>query len=138
MKSFALSSLTILVLLTLSSPCAADNFQSDSKRFGNAKMDIVITEIERRPRTSVLDIKVKATGSSVGSSFFIVCSLRDLAKQRGDFRYIVKIEERPGRSQMLVGFLLSAEEPPEILDLQFAGAAVVDLEQFAPICDTMK
>ncbi|MBI5634212.1 MAG: hypothetical protein HZA15_12130 [Nitrospirae bacterium] len=138
MKSFALNFLAILVLFTLSPPCAAGNFQSDSKRLSNSKMDIVITEIDRRPRTSVLDIKVKAIGSSVGSSFFIVCSLRDLAKQRGGFRYIVKIEERPGRGQMLVGFLISAEEPPEILDVQFAGATVVDLEQFAPICDTMK
>ena len=39
---------------------------------------------------------------------------------------------------MLVGFLTSAGEPPEILDAEFAGAGVIDLEQFAPICDTME
>ena len=78
-KTVAVTALAILVFFTFSPPCAADNFQSDSKRFGNPKMDIVITEIDRRPRSSVLDIKVNAVGSSVGSSFFIVCSLRDLA-----------------------------------------------------------
>ncbi|MBF0328780.1 MAG: hypothetical protein HQL10_06455 [Nitrospirae bacterium] len=128
----------ILLLFIFSSPCVADNFRSDSKRFGNSKMDIVITEIDRRQRTSVLDIKIKSIGSSVGSSFFIVCSLRDLAKQRGGFRHIVKIEESPRRGQMLVGFLKSAGESPEILDAQFAGSKVIDLEQFATICDKIK
>lgn len=101
-------------------------------------MDIVITEVERNPRTSVLDIKINSVGSSVGSSFFIVCSLSDLAKQRGGFRYIVKAEEKPGRGQMLVGFLRSEDEAPEVIDARFAGSRVIDLEQFAPICDNMK
>jgi hypothetical protein len=101
-------------------------------------MDIVVTEVERKPRTSVLDIKVNTVGSSVGSSFFILCSLSDLAKQRGGFRHIVKIEERPGQSQMLVGFLNSADERPETLDAQFSGTEVIDLERFSPICDSMK
>jgi hypothetical protein len=138
MKPIMLLPLAIMFFCTFAHPSAAGNFQSDSKRFGNSKMDIVITETDRRPRTSVLDIKVNAIGSSVGSSFFIVCSLRDLARQRGGYRYIVKIEERPGRGQMLVGFLNSADEPPERADAQFAGAEVIDLEQFAPICDRMK
>lgn len=138
MKPFKINALAIVALLTLVHPCAAGNFQSDAKRFGNPKMDIVITEVERNARTSVLDIQVNSVGSSVGSSFFIVCSVRDLAKQRGGFRYIVKIEEKPKRGQMLVGFLNAADEPLESVDTQFTGGMVIDLEQFAPICDKMK
>lgn len=138
MKQFLLNTLTVAALLTLVQPCAAGNFQSDSKRFGHSKMDIVITEVERNARTSVLDIKVNTVGSSVGSSFFILCSLGDLAKQRGGFRYVVKIEEKPKRGQMLVGFLNSADEPPKTLDAQFASAEVIDLERFSPICNNMK
>jgi len=139
MKIFIPSSaMTFLTLFSLACPCAADNFQSDSKRFGNSKMDIVITEVERNPRTSVLEIKINTVGSSVGSSFFIVCSLSDLAKKRGGFRYLVKMEDKPKRGQMLVGFLNSADEPPATVDTKFAGVKVIDLEQFAPICDNMK
>lgn len=117
---------------------AGDSFRSDSKRFGNPKMDIVITESARQARTSVLDIRINSVGSSVGSSFFIVCSLRDLARQRGNYRHIVKVEEQPRRNQMLVGFLNDASEPAEKLDARFAGQQVIDLEQFAPICEQMK
>lgn len=117
---------------------AADGFRSDSKRFGNPKMDIVITESARQARTSVLDIRINSVGSSVGSSFFIVCSLRDLARQRGNYRHVVKVEEKPRRNQMLVGFLDDAGEPAEKLDARFAGQQVIDLEQFAPICEQMK
>lgn len=138
MKPFMTNASAIVSLLSLAQPCVAGSFQSDSKRFGNPKMDIAITEVERNARTSVLDIQVHTVGSSVGSSFFIVCSLRDLAKQRGGFRYIVKIEEKPKRGQMLVGFLNAADEPVETVDAQFTGGRVIDLEQFAPICDTMK
>jgi hypothetical protein len=126
---------TLLTLLAL--PGLAQGFRSDSARFGNPKMHIVITETERRARTSVLDIEIKAVGSSVGSSFFIVCSLRDLARTRGNHRYIVKIEEQPRRGQMLVGFLKTADEAPERLDARFAGQKVIDVEYFAPICDQM-
>jgi hypothetical protein len=138
MKTFIPYVLALLTIFSLVNHCTAGNFQSDSKRFGNSKMDIVITEVERNVRTSVLDIKVNTVGSSVGSSFFIVCSLNDLAQQRGGFRYVVKIEEKPKRGQMLVGFLNSADELPKTLDAQFAGAEVIDLERFSPICNNMK
>ena len=128
----------IILSAFLALPAAAENFRSDSKRFADSKMDIVITEIERGARTSVLDIKVNTIGSSVGSSFFIVCSLRDLARLRGNCRHIVKIEDRPRRGQMLVGFLNSADEPPEQLDGRFAGQKAIDLAQFAPVCDNLK
>ena len=75
--------LVVLVVL----PAAAQSFRSDSKRFGNPKMDIVLTETERLARTSIVEIQIKTIGSSVGSSFFLLCSIRDLARQRGNYRY---------------------------------------------------
>lgn len=119
---------------------AADGelFRSDSKRFGNAKMDIVLTEIDRQPRTSILEVQITSIGSSVGSSFFFLCSIRDLARQRGHFRYIAKAEEQPRHHQMLVGFLNGPTEEPARLDQRLAGQPVIDLDYFAPICDKMQ
>lgn len=135
----SLISIAVLAMSMVTVPLAtAEGFSSDSKRFGNPKMDIVITESARQARTSVLDIRINSVGSSVGSSFFIVCSLRDLARQRGNYRHIVKVEEKPRRNQMLVGFLDNASEPAEKLDARFAGQQVIDLDQFAPICELMK
>lgn len=129
-------------LIIVAQPCQAQLFESDSKRFANPKMDIVVREHERRQHVSVLNIEIKTIGSSVGSSFFILCSIRTLAQLRGNHRYIVKIEDRPKRGQMLVGFLTTREENLERLGEDFRGLKspqdVIDLEQFAPICDLMK
>jgi hypothetical protein len=133
-RLFIAAVVTVLAII----PARAENFRSDSKRFGNAKMDIVLTETQRLERTSIVEIQITAVGSSVGSSFFLLCSLRDLARQRGPFRYIAKIEDHPRRHQMLVGFLASADEAPERLDSRLAGQQVLDLEYFAPICTQMK
>ncbi len=126
-------------LAALAAPARAQLFESDSKRFGDPKMDIVVRELERRPRASVLAVETRAVGSSVGASFFLLCSVRDLARVRGGYRYVVKLEERPAPRQMLVGFLRARDESPETLGAEFAslrGAeAVIDLEPFAPICD---
>ncbi len=126
----------------LAAPAHGQLFESDSKRFGNSKMDIVVKEIERRQRASVVQIDIKSIGSSVGSSFFLLCSIRQLALERGGFRYIVKIEERPKPGQMIVGFLREASENPLTLGAEFKSAdqtnGVIDLDQFAPICDGMK
>lgn len=46
-------------------PVHGQHFESDSNRFGDSKMGIVVREEERRPRASVLNIEVKARGSSV-------------------------------------------------------------------------
>jgi hypothetical protein len=120
----------------------AQLYENDSKRLGGGRMDIVFTEIERRPRASVVEIKINVVGSSVGSSFFILCSIRQLAQLRGAYRYIVKLEEQPKRNQMLIGFLRDAAEPPSAAAPEFNGLsdprAVIDLEQFAPICDAMR
>ena len=129
-----------LVLLTFAAAAEAPLFESDSKRFGNPKMDIVVAEVERRPRVSVLDIRIKAIGSSVGSSFFLLCSVRDLARLRGNFRYVSKIE-KTADGRMLIGFLQHAGEPAANLGPEFtaAGEAAteIDLEQFTPIWDRM-
>lgn len=105
-------------------------------------MDIVVTEKDRRERASVIEITINARGSSVGSSFFLLCSIRQLALERGNYRYVVKIEERPKRGQMIVGFLRDPNEDlsavaPEFKLLQ-ANDGVIDLEQFEPICGAMK
>lgn len=128
---------TLVIAVLAVVPARAESFRSDSKRFGNPKMDIVLTETERLARTSIVDIHITAIGSSVGSSFFLLCSLLDLARQRGSFRYIVKTERVPSYSQMLVGFLNSPTEEPAGLDPRLAGQPVIDLNYFAPICDKM-
>ena len=70
----------------------------------------------------------------MGSSFFISCSVRELARQRG-YRYIVRLDDQPRRGQMLVGFLKSAKEAPASLDPRFADEQVFDLNELATICE---
>ena len=82
------------ILVVALSGARGQLFEADSKQLGSSKMDIVLKEGERRPRASVVEIKVNSVGSSVGSSFFILCSVRRLAKLRGPYRYIVKLEEQ--------------------------------------------
>ena len=132
----------IIVALFVGPPAHGQLFESDSKRLGDGKMDIVVREIDRRPRASVLQIDIKNIGSSVGSSFYLLCSIRQLAIQRGNYRYIVKVEEQPKPGQMIVGFLRAASENPLTLGAEFKSVVqtngVIDLQQFAPICDGMK
>ena len=113
-------------------------FEADSKRYGNPKMDIVMTEVERRQHSSVIDIKITLIGSSVGSSFFLLCSIRQLAQLRGNYRYIIKLEEKPKRGQMLIGFLRDPSENLSDIGPEFAEVdarkAVIDLDQFSEIC----
>jgi hypothetical protein len=131
-----------LAIHTFAAAAAQGQFyESDSKRLGDGKMDVVITEIERRPRASVIEIKINAPGSSVGSSFFILCSIRQLAELRGGYRHVVKLEQYPERNQMLIGFLRDAAESPSAAGPEFSAltepGSVIDLEPFAPICDAM-
>jgi hypothetical protein len=104
-------------------------------------MDIVIRETERRPRSSLVEITVRNPGSSVGSSFFLLCSLRNLARERGYPRYIAKAENFPVRGTWLVAFLTGTDDDPRQADRELArfggSLPVIDLEQFAPICDRM-
>jgi hypothetical protein len=110
-------------------------FGADSKNLPNSKMDIVLTEVERLPRVSVLAIKIRVTGSSVGASFFIACSLRRLAELRGPTAYIVKLEEK---ERMRIGFLKAKDEPPSQIGPEFRNAAVIDLDALTPICTAME
>ena len=127
-----------LAILCGTSTAHSQLFEADSKRYGNPKMDIIVTEVERRPYSSVIDIKINSVGSSVGSSFFLLCSIRQLALLRGNYRYIVKVEEKPKRGQMLIGFLRNPSDKPSDLGSEFveidARKAVIDLDQFAEIC----
>ena len=117
------------------------HFESRSKRLDGDKMDIVVREIARRERSSVLEIAIKSVGSSVGASFFLLCSIRRLALERGNYRYVGKIEDRPQRGQMIIGFLRDPKEDLSAIAPEFQApadkAAVIDLEQFAPICAAM-
>lgn len=122
-------------------PAAGQLFEADSKKLGNPKMDIVLREIERRPLVSVLEVRVKSIGSSVGSSFFILCSIRELARIRGDYRHIVKLEERPKPGHMIIGFLKSPTDPIGPLGDEFqslkAPDDIIDLAPFGAICGQM-
>ena len=129
---------TALLFISLADLASAELFRSDSKRLKNATMDIVVTETERHPRTSVVTIQIKTVGSSVGASFFLLCSIRDLAQQRGRYRYIAKVEDQPSRDHMLIGFLRSSTEAPEHLDTRLIGQQIIDLHQFSPICNQMR
>ena len=104
-------------------------------------MDIVVREIQRRETSSVLEITIKSVGSSVDASFFLLCSIRRLALERGNYRYVGKIEDRPKRGQMIIGFLHDPKEDLSAIAPEFQApadkAAVIDLEQFAPICAAM-
>lgn len=135
-----LAILAALVLCLIATATCAQGplFESHSKRDPDTKTDIVVKEIERRPRASVLEITIRSVGSSVGSSFFLLCSIRQLAQIRGGYRYIAKLEEHPTRGQMLVGFLRAADEPPANAGAELAASVAIDLDQFAPICDRMK
>jgi hypothetical protein len=117
-------------------------FEAHSAGQGSGNMDISIRETERRPRASVLAVDIRQVGSSVGASFFLLCSVRKLAKERGGFHHVVKLEETPARGQMLIGFLNSADDPPAATDPAFAAAGdqakLIELDQFGVICDATK
>jgi hypothetical protein len=134
--------LTPLLALLPATIAQAELFRVDSKDYGPTKMDIVIRETERRPRSSLVEIIVTNPGSSVGSSFFLLCNIRKLGQERGYPRYIAKAENFPANHTWLVAFLNSPNDDPKLSDPQLEGfkglLPVIDLEQFAPICDRMK
>lgn len=132
------ASVTAILYMCLTDLASAEPFRSDSKRLKNATMDIVVTETERPPRTSVIAIQIKTIGSSVGASSSLLCSVRDLAQQHGHNRYIAKVEGQPSHDHMSIGFLRSSTEAPEQLNPRLTGQPVIDLQQFSPICDKMQ
>ncbi len=105
------------------------------------RMDIVVSEVERLPRSSVIRIDIRTVGSSVGSSFFLLCSVRNLAKVRGAGPWIAMLEEHPAKKHSIIAFLASQDEDPAAADERLRAkpaTKVIELEQFAPICDRMK
>ena len=135
------SALLAIQLFTASSAVAEGLFVSDSKHYGESKMDIVVRETERRSRSSLVEVTINKVGSSVGSSFFLLCSLRNLGRERGFPRYIAKAENFPAHRTWLVAFLNGPDDDPKQADPQLAEfpkpVPVIDLQQFAPICDRM-
>jgi len=126
-------------VLIATSAGATGLFEARSQPSGG--MDIVVREVERRPRASVIEVEINARGSSVGGSFFVMCSLRRLALERGNYHHIVKRDDQPRRGQTLVGFLRGATDDPSQAGAEFQGlgaAAVLALDQFAQICDATK
>jgi len=115
-------------------------FEIRSPEATRTQIDITVREVERRPRSSVIRIEVRKAGSSVGHSFFILCSIRKLAIARGAGRYIATLEDYGSRDDTLVAFLRSEQERPADADPDFASSTrtkIADLELFAPICDVM-
>ena len=141
MKKRVLYPCLLVLLVSVAATAGDELFKIDSKQYGPTKMDIVIRETERRPRSSLVEIIMKNPGSSVGSSFFLLCSLRNLARERGYPRYIAKAENFPVRGTWLVAFLTGTDDDPRQADRELArfggSLPVIDLEQFAPICDRM-
>lgn len=139
---FTLATIALL-LCAASFPAHAELFRAASlPPGGTGTMDIVLQELERRPASSVIAIKINKIGSSVGSSFFLLCSVRRLAQDRGNYRYIALKEDFPSRQQMLVAFLKSADADPVQADATLAGlvppAKIIDLERFTQICELQK
>ena len=141
MKKRVLYPCLLVLLVSVAAAAGAGLFKVDSKQYGSAKMDIVIRETERRPRSSLVEITINNVGSSVGSSFFLLCSLRSLARERGYPRYIAKAENFPAQGTWLIAFLSRTDDDPRQADRELArfggSLPVIDLEQFAPICDRM-
>jgi hypothetical protein len=138
---FCLLLLCILSTVFSAAISEAELFHADSKQYGPTKMDIVIRETERRPQSSLVEIIVTNPGSSVGSSFFLLCNIRKLGQERGFPRYIAKAENFPKDRTWLVAFLNGPDDDPKRADQQLADfprpIPVIDLEQFAIICDRM-
>jgi hypothetical protein len=123
-----------ICVLSLEAPAATTLWSSSSKDFGASRSDFVLREVERRPRSSLLQLEIKDVGGSVGSSMIIACMLARLAEERGGYRYLVKVDSLPGNpNRMLVGFSHKPNEQPQSIDAELPPSAVaVDLEIFGP------
>jgi len=112
--------LFVFIVLFIQGTAHAGLWSADSNEFGKSNIDLSLKEVERRPKSSVVQIDIKKIGSSVGSSMLIACMIHQLADERGGYRYIVKLDERPNnRGQMLIGFMRNGDEKPKSLDPEF-------------------
>ena len=122
----------VFIVLFIQGTANASLWSSHSKEFGESKTDLSLKEVERRPKSSVVQIDMKKIGASVGSSMLIACMIHQLADERGGYRYIVKLDERPNnRGQMLIGFMRNGDEKPKSLDPEFSEVmSVLDFNIF--------
>jgi len=131
MKRALLLGLCVLSLQVLAAPAL---WSSSSKDFGESRSDFILREVERRPRSSLLQLEIREIGSSVGSSMIIACMMARLAEERGGYRYLIKVDSLPSHpDQMLVGFSHQPGENPQSIDANLpASAPEVDLDNFGP------
>ena len=134
-------------LLALGLACASagagaaplySNTTGELKRNDGTTWQVTVTETERAVRYSVLRITHEGRLPSVGSSFFIACSVLNLARERG-FRYVAQLETS---GMLKIGFLDRLDDDPvKVVGVEFTGLPAerkYDAEQFAPICDLSK
>jgi hypothetical protein len=111
-------------------------FTANARAEGSPNVDVIVTEIERKGRTSIVDVQFNY-GPSVASSVFIACSFAKLAKVRG-YRYTVQVEDFGKEGRYLVGFIPSpSKEAITALGAEFKkhdSSQAVDNEIFEPIC----
>ena len=131
-----------LLLVTLTA-CDRTSSQAENQLFtanaraqGSPNVDVIVTEVERKERTSIVDVQFNY-GPSVASSVFIACSFAKLAKLRG-YRYTVQVEDYGKEGRYLIGFISSiSKEAIAALGMEFAKhgvSQVLDNGMFEPIC----
>lgn len=120
---------TILIagLCVLSFPISAAStlWSSSSKDFGESRSDFLLREVERRPRSSVLQIEIRNVGGSVGSSMMIACMLARLAEERGGYRYLIKVDSRASNATYAC---------PEHLRIVLISVSAIALAWFLAAC----
>ncbi len=140
-----MSTLRILLALLFAALAACDKtptqaenqlFTANARAQGSQNVDVIVTEVERKERTSIVDVQFNS-GPSVASSVFIACSFARLAKLRG-YRYTVQVENLGKEGRYLIGFIpLVSKEAVTALGVEFAKhdvSQVLDNEVFEPIC----
>ena len=111
----SLKHLVYLLLFLLSLSCTVEGsgkLHSDGTKelfsayISNEAFKNLVKEEQRTERISTVSFDIKE-GSSIGNLIFIVCSLRELSKERG-FRYFTKLDDGKdmnGYKLLTVGFL---------------------------------
>jgi hypothetical protein len=111
-------------------------FTANARSQGSQNVDVIITEVERKEKTSIVDVQFNY-GPSVASSVFIACSFAKLANLRG-YRYTAQVENFGKKGRYLIGFIPSlSEEAIAALGTEFAKydiSQVLDNEIFEPVC----
>lgn len=111
-------------------------FTANARAQGSPNVDVIVTEVERKEGTSIVDVQVNY-GPSVASSVFIACSFAKLAKLRG-YRYTVQLENFGKEGRYLIGFIPSpSKEAITALGAEFKKhdlSQAIDNAMFEPIC----